>query len=444
MSSHPPGKHALVFVAVTVLLDIIGFGLIIPVLPALLVGLTGEGVSQAAIYGGWLAFVYAVMQFVCAPLLGNLSDRFGRRVVLLFAVGALGIDYIVMGFAPTLGWLFFGRTIAGIAGASFTPAYACVADISPPEKRAQNFGLISASFGVGFILGPALGGLLGELGPRAPFFAAACLSLANFVYGYFMLPETLAPEKRRAFDWKRANPLGTLTQIRKHPVLPGLLSALFLWMVAHQVMPATWTFFTKLRFGWSEATIGASLALAGVVMAISQASLLRVLVPRLGERRAALDGNRDRERWVCWLRDRDRGLDDVRLARDLVLRCARHAEHQRADVASSRPRCARGAPGSGREPLLAQLDRRAAAHDAALRPLRRAGSPRLLPRRGVHGSVAARNHLFRDLLVFHARAGCTSGRGTAGVSVEALSPQWSRIKTTLLDATRPARAARTK
>lgn len=285
-----PGRHALVFVAITILLDVIGFGLILPVLPALLVELTGDTVSRAAIDGGWLAFVYAVMQFLGAPVLGNLSDRWGRRPVLLIAVGALGIDYLIMGFAPTLGWLFLGRFLAGIAGASFTPAYAYVADVSPPERRAQNFGLISASWGVGFILGPALGGLLGELGPRAPFFAAAGLSLVNFVYGWLVLPESLPPESRRRFDWARANPLGTLLEMRRHPVVLGLLGALFLWMVAHQVMPATWTYYTKYRFDWSEATIGASLATAGVVMAVAQASLLRVLVPRIGERRAALLG----------------------------------------------------------------------------------------------------------------------------------------------------------
>jgi MFS transporter, DHA1 family, tetracycline resistance protein len=288
--SRPAGKHALVFVVVTVLIDIIGIGLILPVLPRLLVELTGDTVNQAAIDGGWLAFVYAVMQFVCAPLLGNLSDRYGRRPVLLFAVGALGVDYIVMGIAPTLAWLFLGRTIAGIAGASFTPAYAYVADVSPPEKRAQSFGLISAAFGVGFILGPALGGLLGQLGTRTPFFAAAALSLVNLVYGTFVLPESLPPEARRPFEWRRANPLGTLLQMRKHPVVLGLLGALFLWMVAHQVMPSTWTFYTKFRFGWSEAMIGASLAAAGMVMAVSQATLMRVLVPRLGERRTALTG----------------------------------------------------------------------------------------------------------------------------------------------------------
>jgi len=285
-----PGRHALYFVAATVLLDSVGFGLIMPVLPALLVQLTHLEVNRASVYGGGLSFVYASIQFVCAPVLGNLSDRYGRRPVLLFAIAALGLDYVVMGLAPTLGWLFLGRAIAGIAGASFTPAYAYVADVSPPERRAQSFGIVSACFGLGFIIGPALGGLLGGLGPRAPFFAAAGLSLANFVYGALVLPESLPPEKRRAFDWKRANPLGTLLRMRAHRALLGPLAALFLWMIAHQAMPATWTFYTKYRFGWTEATIGMSLALAGVMMASSQAVLLRALVPRVGERRAALWG----------------------------------------------------------------------------------------------------------------------------------------------------------
>ena len=283
-------RHALAFIAVTLLLDTIGFGLIMPVYPKLLVDLTGESLSRAAVYGGWLGFVYAAMQFVWAPVLGNLSDRYGRRRVILFAVGALGIDYIIMGLAPTLAWLFIGRAISGAAGASFTPAYAYVADISPPERRAQNFGIVSASFGTGFIVGPAIGGLLGSLGPRAPFFVAAALSIVNFFYGFFVLPESLPPERRRAFQWRRANPLGTLAQMRKHPVVLGLLAALFLWGVANQVMPTTWAFYTKFRFGWSEAMIGASLAVAGLVMVSSQATMMRYVVPKLGERKASIIG----------------------------------------------------------------------------------------------------------------------------------------------------------
>jgi DHA1 family tetracycline resistance protein-like MFS transporter len=277
------GTQAVIFVLITVLLDTIGFGIVLPVLPELLVELTGESLSRAAVYGGWLAFVYAVLQFICAPVLGNLSDRFGRRPVLLYAVASLGVDYIVMGLAPTLAWLFVGRAIAGIAGASFTPAYAYIADVTPPEKRAQQFGLIGAAFGGGFILGPAIGGLLGELGSRAPFFAAAILSLVNFTYGVFVMPESLPPASRRAFDWKRANPLGTLLQIRKYPVVLGLLTALFLWQIAHQVMPSTWGYYTMFRFGWSEAIVGGSLAFVGLIMAASQATLPRLLIPRLGE-----------------------------------------------------------------------------------------------------------------------------------------------------------------
>jgi DHA1 family tetracycline resistance protein-like MFS transporter len=296
METEPPAspaqtrKHALAFIVVTLLLDTIGFGLIMPVYPRLLVDITGESLSRAAIYGGWLGFIYAAMQFLAAPILGNLSDRYGRRRVILIAVGALGIDYMIMGFAPTLAWLFVGRAIAGAAGASFTPAYAYVADITPPERRAQNFGLISAAFGIGFIIGPAIGGLLGTLGPRAPFFAAAALSLTNFFYGFFVLPESLPPERRRAFRWRRANPLGTLIQMKQHPVVLGLLSALFLWSLGNQVMPSTWAFYTKLRFGWSEAMIGASFATVGVVMASSQLIVMRLFVPRFGERRTALIG----------------------------------------------------------------------------------------------------------------------------------------------------------
>lgn len=284
------GFHAIAFVLVTVLLDTIGFGIIIPVLPPLIVHLTGEPLSRAAVYGGWLAAVYAVLQFVWAPILGNLSDRFGRRPVLIFAVGALGIDYCIMGAAPSLGWLFLGRAIAGIAGASFTPAYAYIADVSSPETRAQNFGLIGGAFGSGFIIGPAIGGFLGELGPRAPFFAAAALSLVNFVYGVFVLPESLPVESRRPFRWTRANPVGTLLHLRQVPVVMGMLSSLFLWQVAHQVMPSTWAYYTMHRFGWTEALVGASLAAIGIVMAVSQALLPRWLVPRLGEAACATAG----------------------------------------------------------------------------------------------------------------------------------------------------------
>ena len=283
MSPRAPGKLALAFVLLTVLLDTVGLGIIIPVTPELIMELTGEGLSRASIFGGWLAFSYALMQFVCAPILGNLSDRFGRRPILLYSVASLGIDYLVMAMAPTIAWLFVGRALAGIAGASFTTAYAYITDISPPEKRAQNFGMIGAAFGAGFILGPAIGGLLGGYGPRTPFFVAAGLSLANFVYGMFVLPETLAEDKRRQFKWRRANPVGTLLQIRRYPAVLGMLAALFLWQVAHQVMPSIWTYYTMLKFGWSEAIIGASLAFFGIIMVVGQSTLPRIVVPKLGE-----------------------------------------------------------------------------------------------------------------------------------------------------------------
>jgi DHA1 family tetracycline resistance protein-like MFS transporter len=285
------GHGAFVFIFVAVLVDSIGFGIILPVLPRLIMQLTGVTVDRAAGYGGWLAFVYALMQFFCAPVLGNLSDAFGRRPVLLFALFALGCDYLIMGFAPLISWLFIGRLIAGIAGASFTPAYAYVADITEPARRAQSFGLMGAAFGIGFIVGPAIGGLLGGFGPRAPFFAAAAIALANTTLGYFALPESLPRESRRPFRWARANPLGTLIQMRKYPAVLWMLGALYLWQLGHQVLPSTWAFYTISKFHWSSAQVGYSLAWVGLVMATAQGVLTGVLIPWLGgERRAAAAG----------------------------------------------------------------------------------------------------------------------------------------------------------
>ena len=300
MIAASPNKHAVVFIFVTLLIDSIGFGIIMPVMPALIMQLTGEHLDAAARYGGWLGFVFAAVQFFCAPLLGNLSDRFGRRPVLLFALFALGVDYLVMGFAPRLEWLFIGRFIAGIAGASFGPAYAYLADISPPDKRAQNFGLAGAAFGIGFIAGPAIGGLLGSFGPRTPFLVAAAFSLLNVTFGYFALPESLPPQSRSAFEWSRANPLGTLRQMRKYPAVLTLAAAAFLWQLGHQVLPSVWAFYTMQKFQWSVTAVGMSLAAAGVVMAISQGALTRVLIPKLGERRAALIGLSAGAVVYCW------------------------------------------------------------------------------------------------------------------------------------------------
>jgi DHA1 family tetracycline resistance protein-like MFS transporter len=284
-------KRAFAIIFVTVLVDSIGFGIIIPVLPQLIMTLTGVTVDRAAGYGGWLSFVYALMQFFCAPVLGNLSDRFGRRPVLLFALLALGCDYVIMGFAPTIGWLFVGRLVAGCAGASFTPAYAYIADITEPAKRAQSFGLIGAAFGGGFIAGPAIGGLLGSFGPRAPFFVAAVIALGNFAFGCLALPESLPLESRRPWDWRRANPLGAFRQILRYPVVAWLLGAMFLWQLGHQVLPSTWAFYTIDKFRWTSAQVGGSLAFVGAVMALAQGFLTRVLIPWFGgEQRAALVG----------------------------------------------------------------------------------------------------------------------------------------------------------
>lgn len=290
MTSKPVRKSSVLFIFAVVLIDVIGFGLIIPVVPRLVMQLTGEGLSRAAVYGGLLWFAYAITQFFFAPILGNISDKVGRRPVLLLALGALGVDYLIMGFAPTLQWLFVGRTLAGIAGASFIPAYAYLADITPPEKRAQNFGIVGAAFGLGFIIGPAVGGLLGTVGPRVPFFVAAGLAFANVTWGFFILPESLPKERRRAFDIRRANPVGALMHIRKYPLIPIVAASIFFWQLAQQVFSSTWSYYTMFRFSWNEAAVGGSLAFVGLMMATSQGYLTRVLIPRIHERRSAAVG----------------------------------------------------------------------------------------------------------------------------------------------------------
>ncbi len=281
----PRGGLAVVFI--TALIDSAGFGIVLPVLPRLIMTLSSVGIDRAAIYGGWLSFAYAVMQFLCAPTLGSLSDRFGRRPVLLFALAALGVDYLIMGFAPVLWWLIIGRAIAGTAGASFTPAAAYVADLTPPENRAQTFGLLGIAFGMGFILGPAIGGMLGAIGPRAPFFAAGVMALCNAAFGYFALPESLAPHLRRRFDWARANPVGTLAQIKRYPSVAWIVIAVLLWQLASQSLPSTWAYYTTAKFHWSAAQIGYSLTFAGLTGIVGQ-PLLKPSRLRLlgGERRA--------------------------------------------------------------------------------------------------------------------------------------------------------------
>ena len=263
-------KSAVGFIFITLLIDFTGFGIIIPVLPKLIEQLTGGGLSQAAVYGGWLTISYSVMQFISAPVLGGLSDRFGRRPILLGSLFGLGLDYIFLAFAPSIFWLFVGRIVAGITGASFTTAQAYIADLSEPEKRAQNFGMVGAAFGIGFIVGPVLGGVFSQYGLRVPFMIAAGLSLVNWIYGYFILPESLKPENRRKFDWKRANPVGSILHIRKYPALGGLLLSLLLLYIAAHSVQSTWTYYTMLKFNWSEAWVGYSLGFVGIVVCLVQ------------------------------------------------------------------------------------------------------------------------------------------------------------------------------
>ena len=285
-----------VFIIVTLLLDSIGIGIIIPIMPDLVQELTGGTIGSAALWGGFLATTYAVMQFICGPTIGNLSDRFGRRPVLLIWVLVMVRDYILLSVADTIWLLFIGRLIAGITGATFSTAAAYVADISSKEKRAANFGLIGAAFGVGFIIGPAIGGLLAEYGSRTPFIVAAVFALSNFALGYFILPETLPKHKRRAFNWRRANPLGALLVIRGMPHMTRLVIILFVFTVSHQVYPSIWSYYTIEQFSFMPKMIGISLAGFGFFMAIMQGGLIRIIIPRFRseERRV---GKECRSRW---------------------------------------------------------------------------------------------------------------------------------------------------
>jgi DHA1 family tetracycline resistance protein-like MFS transporter len=265
-----PRKAAVSFILITVLIDVIGFGIIIPVLPKLLENMLSIDVNEASTYGGILLAVYAIAQFICAPIMGNLSDQYGRRTVLLLALFGLTIDYLILAFAPNFTWLVIGRIIAGIGGASFTTASAYIADVSTEENRARNFGLIGAAFGLGFIIGPLLGGLFGELGVRVPFYLAAGLSFANFLYGFFILPESLAKDKRRKFAWSRANPIGTLKELFEIKGIGFLLLAFLILNLASHAVNSNWSYFNIYKFDWSESMIGISLAVAGVLVAIVQ------------------------------------------------------------------------------------------------------------------------------------------------------------------------------
>lgn len=276
-------QAAIGFIFITLLIDVIGLGIIIPVVPKLIQELIHSDISEAAKYGGWLTFAYAITQFLFSPLVGNLSDKYGRRPVLLLSLFGFSLDYLLLAFAPTITWLFIGRIIAGITGASITTAAAYIGDISNNENRAKNFGMIGAAFGLGFIIGPVLGGLLGQYGARVPFYAAAVLCLFNFLYGYFILPESLSKKHRREFDIKRANPIGSLISLKKYPSLIGLVTAVFLLHTASHAVQSNWSYFTMYQFKWDEKMVGISLGVVGILVALVQGGLIRWINPKLGD-----------------------------------------------------------------------------------------------------------------------------------------------------------------
>ncbi|MBR9831252.1 TCR/Tet family MFS transporter [bacterium] len=283
-------KASLTFIFITILVDVIGIGIIIPVIPSLIEKLSGDGLSEASRIGGWLIFAFAIMQFLFAPLMGILSDKFGRRPVLLLSLLGLGIDYLFHAYAPTIGWLLVGRVLAGITGASLTVANAYIADISTPENKAQNFGMVGAAFGLGFIIGPVIGGIAGEINVQYPFFISAGLTFLNFIYGFVVLPESLAPEKRRNIDLKRANPIGSLKLIRKYPIVLGLIASFFLLYLASQAVQTTWTYYSMYKFAWDEAMVGYSLGVVGIIVAVVQGGLVKYAVKWWGEKKTIYRG----------------------------------------------------------------------------------------------------------------------------------------------------------
>ena len=289
-SPAPQSRRAIIFALLVVFIDIAGVGLILPVMPRLIESVGHVGLDDAARYGGWLFAAFSLAQFLCAPFMGALSDRVGRRPLLLLAIGGLGLDYVLHALAPTLAWLFVGRIIAGVCGSSYVIANACIADVTAPEQRARAFGWMGAAFGLGFVLGPAIGGLLGMFGPRVPFWVAAALAGANFVFGLVVLPETLPPEKRRRFRLIEANPLGALAVFRRYPGVLGLAAVVFVFFFGSAVYPAIWAFWGIAKFGWSETLVGVSLAAFGLVMAAAQGFLTGPAVERWGEWRVALIG----------------------------------------------------------------------------------------------------------------------------------------------------------
>jgi len=283
-------KHAMIFVVITAFIDTVGFGLIMPVLPNLLMELTGGDLSSTSAVAGYLVVSFAALQFLAAPILGNLSDRFGRKPVLLASLFTLGIYYVISGLATTLWVLFLGRVLTGFASATYSTANALIADVTPPEERAQNFGLLGMAFGLGFIFGPTLGGLLSEWDTRAPFFAAAALAFVNTGYGLIVLRETLPQENRRPFELARALPHNALKQIGRFPMLIGLLGVMFVYNIGHHVYPSNWSFYTMEKFDWSPLDVGLSLGVVGILMAFVQGYLIRIVIPRFGPQRTAFIG----------------------------------------------------------------------------------------------------------------------------------------------------------
>lgn len=279
-------QAAIGFIFITMLIDITGWGIIIPVIPKLIKELIHGDISQAAKIGGWIAFAYAITQFLCAPIIGNLSDKYGRRPIILISLFTFALDYLLLAFSPNIILLFVGRIIAGLTGASITTASAYIADISTPENRAKNFGMIGAAFGLGFIIGPVVGGLLGQYGSRVPFYAAAVLCMLNFLYGYFILPESLAKEHRREFDWKRANPIGAFLNLKKYPSLIGLILAIFILYVGSHAVHSNWTFYTMYRFHWDAKMVGISLGVVGLLVGIVQGGLVRWINPKIGNEKS--------------------------------------------------------------------------------------------------------------------------------------------------------------
>jgi len=281
-------RAALTFVLLSVFIDSLGFGIIIPSMAPVIMELTGQPEPIAVKWNGYLMAVYALLQFFMAPVFGNISDRIGRRPVLLWSLAAFGVDFLLTGMATSMTWLFVGRAVAGVFGASFAAAGGYIGDISNDDNRARNFGLIGAAWGSGFTLGPVIGGLVSD--PRGPFFIAAALALANVIFGFFVLPESLPPERRRKFEWARANPFGAVKSLAHLPMVAGLLLAVFLYQVAHDSLPAVWMFYTQHMFGWTRAEVGMSLTFVGIMTVVVMGGLTGVIVPRIGERRAIIFG----------------------------------------------------------------------------------------------------------------------------------------------------------